>query len=120
MKITDENFCWKNGTIYICGIFKLEVSKGNLMEIYPSFGRVLSTNEASRLDLEPFIDWSKVPADTKVEVSNDGVVWHKRHFDSFEKGLVYVFADGRTSHTQYLEGITSYGFKYARLYEGKQ
>ena len=50
--------------------------------------------------VEPEIDWSKVPVDTPVLVSNDGVNWYRRYFaDVDDNGTPLVFADGRTSWT---------------------
>ena len=46
------------------------------------------------------VDWSKVPVDTPVLVSNDGVNWYRRYFaDVDDDGTPLVFADGRTSWT---------------------
>lgn len=50
---------------------------------------------------EPEVDWTKVPIDTPVLVSNDKKIWVRRHFatpalkndDSF---TVRTFADGKT------------------------
>ena len=46
---------------------------------------------------EPPVDWSKVPVDTKILVSNDSVRWYKRYFCKFENGEVYAFDNGSTS-----------------------
>lgn len=48
------------------------------------------------------IDWSKVPKDTRVLVSNDGKAWVRRHFAKFnEKGVAkfIVYGLGETSWT---------------------
>lgn len=49
--------------------------------------------------VEPEIDWSKVPVDTKVLVSDDeyGECWFKRHFAMSENNVPLVFASGETS-----------------------
>lgn len=67
------------------------------------------------LDFKEYVDWSKVPIDTKVEVSDDGVTWYKRHFYEFLCNECYVFDDGRTSFTNVVEMYR--GFRYYRLAE---
>lgn len=48
--------------------------------------------------VEPPVDWSKVPVDTKILVrdSEDGE-WGKRHFAKFEDGKIFTWANGTTS-----------------------
>ena len=45
------------------------------------------------------IDWTKIPVDTKVLASYDEKKWFNCHFAKFEKGIVYVWSMGCTSHT---------------------
>ena len=49
--------------------------------------------------IKPSIDWSKVPVDTPILVSeyDDGFSWERRHFAKFQDGQVYAWAEGRTS-----------------------
>ena len=49
--------------------------------------------------IEPPVDWSKVPVDTPILVSeyDDGFGWERRHFAKFQNGQVYAWAEGRTS-----------------------
>lgn len=50
--------------------------------------------------VEPAVDWSKVPVDTKVlvkESSSD--LWFKRHFARYENNRIYVWANGATSYS---------------------
>lgn len=61
------------------------------------------------------VDWSKVPVDTKIEVSNDGKRWVRAHFAKCEGGSVLAWWEGKTSFTA--GGITYYS--YARLYKGE-
>lgn len=50
--------------------------------------------------VEPVVDWSKVPVDTKILVrDSEGEAWRKRHFAKFENGKIYTFNDGRSSFT---------------------
>lgn len=47
---------------------------------------------------EPEIDWSKVPIDTPILVSNnEDDDWQRRYFAKYEDGIVYAFSDGTTS-----------------------
>lgn len=45
------------------------------------------------------VDWTKVPVDTKVLVSNDMEHWIRRRFAKYENGTVYTFVDGCDSWT---------------------
>lgn len=45
------------------------------------------------------VDWSKVPVDTKVLVSDDGLIWYKRYFAHYKDKCIYVFNSGFTSWT---------------------
>ena len=48
--------------------------------------------------VEPPVDWSKVPADTKVYVRDfDNESWMPRHFAKFEDGKIFTWANGTTS-----------------------
>lgn len=64
---------------------------------------------------EPSVDWSKVPVDTKVLVSNDGNNWYKRYFARYENGIVYCWDRGATSWST---RITN-NWNYAKLAEGE-
>lgn len=47
---------------------------------------------------EPTVDWSKVPIDTPVLVSDTGETWIRRHFYKIDKhGRLLTYAFGRTS-----------------------
>jgi hypothetical protein len=76
-------------------------------------------SEIVNLEFKEVIDWSKIPVDTKVLVSEDGKEWNRRHFAKYEDGKVYCFNSGYTSFT-----IVNYGYlsnatiwKYVKLYE---
>lgn len=45
------------------------------------------------------VDWSSVPTDTPVLVSNDGKIWLKRHFARYTEGTCFIYAAGMTSFT---------------------
>lgn len=46
---------------------------------------------------EPEVDWSKVPVDTPIFVSNSGERWFARYFAKYKDGKVYAWGDGATS-----------------------
>lgn len=64
---------------------------------------------------ESEVDWSKVPVDTKVIVSNKSFPGLKRYFAKYEDGKVFAFNDGRTSFTADDGDMTSW--KFAKLAE---
>ena len=66
-------------------------------------------------EFEEYLDWSKVPVDTKILVSDDGERWTRRYFAKYENGRVYAFYDGATSFTGSNESLL--GWEYAKLYE---
>ena len=48
--------------------------------------------------VEPPVDWSKVPVDTKVYVrDSDSDPWKPRYFAKFEDGKIFVWINGATS-----------------------
>lgn len=75
----------------------------------------LALDEIVRMDFKEIVDWSKVPVDTKVLVSDNGEYWARRYFAEYVNGEVYVFTDGRTSFTIEDDAIISW--KYVKLYE---
>ena len=83
-----------------------------LAEIYFS-------SQIARMEFEEVIDWSKVPVDTKVLVSNDGKEWSRRHFAEYKDGKVYCFYDGYTSFTivDYACLSNATAWNYAKLYQ---
>ena len=66
------------------------------------------------------VDWTKVPIDTPVLVSDDGVNWERRYFAKVTNtGAICVFSDGATSWSaDTTNPIRRY--KYAKLAEVKQ
>lgn len=61
-------------------------------------------------------DWSKVPVDTPVLISNDKEIWFKRYFARYEDGKVYCWLNGKTSWTAECEFSTGH-WDYAKLAE---
>lgn len=62
------------------------------------------------------VDWSKVPVDTPILVSNDNKGWIKRYFARYEDGNVYCWLNGKTSWTAICE-LSIGHWDYAKLSE---
>lgn len=73
-------------------------------------------------DKEPFciIEWSTIPKDTKVLVSNDGEKWERKHFAQYNgKCSTYpfeVYVNGTTSWTS----MRTIRFKYCKIAEEEE
>ena len=70
--------------------------------------------------IEPPVDWSKVPVDTPVLVTDrkDAAEseWKKRYFAKYENGMVYTWANGATSWS----GEIVSSWMYAKLAESEE
>lgn len=67
---------------------------------------------------EPSVDWSKVPIDTPVMVSDTGIAWSRRHFagtDESDNLLAYAFGK-----TLWSSGNTTKVWRYMKLAEGNE
>ena len=86
-------------------------------ETHEDIEDMFNLNEILQMEFEEIVnvDWSKVPVDTKILVSDDGKNWCRRYFAKYEGGRVYAFMDGATSFTGSSE--TLLGWDYAKLYE---
>ena len=105
-------------------IYKVEKSFTGLLALknVESYGYIESEMHIFDIvngEFEEVMDWSKVPVDTKVLVSDDGKEWNRRHFAKYEDGKVYCFNDGYTSFTivdyAYLSNATPW--EYCKLYQ---
>nr|DAM50684.1 MAG TPA: Exonuclease V - a 5' deoxyribonuclease [Caudoviricetes sp.] len=68
---------------------------------------------------DPPVDWSKVPIDTPVLVSDDGEKWHKRYYAGVgDDGDPKVYSFGQTSWSGTDGARISYEFM--RLAEGNE
>ena len=76
-------------------------------------------SELVEMNFEETIDWSKVPVDTKILVSDNGKTWFKRHFDKYKNGKIYTWVDGKTSFSA-RNNDDVIGWKYAKLYKGNE
>lgn len=84
--------------------------------LWPTLYNLYSLKEITELDFKKVydIDWSKVDVDTKILVSEDGVVWRKRYFAKYENDKVCAFVGGATSFSNRGSYIS---WKYAKLYK---
>ena len=98
----------------------------DVYDLYDGYGCIISyhsfpISQLAEMDFEEVIDWSKVPVDTKILVSNEGDKgWKRRYFAKYKDGKVYVWALGKTSFTaNNNEDVTDW--EYAKLYnEGEE
>ena len=110
---------WRYYVMNIGGVAHLTTKKpvmnGNILEI-TSGGKTKCVNairdimpeidKCEILDIVEelgIVDWSKVPVDTPVLVSNDNKEWIKRYFARYEDGNVYCWLSGKTSWTAICE-----------------
>lgn len=64
---------------------------------------------------ETEVDWSKVPVDTPVLVSNDGKEWSRRHFSRVVDGIPHTWMYGSTSWTAHNNETTYHYIKLAEV-----
>jgi hypothetical protein len=77
--------------------------------------RIYFASQVIRMEFEEVIDWSKVPVDTKVLVSNNGRNWFKKYFAKYEDAI-YCFAGGATSFS--VDNATDVlCWRYGKLYQ---
>lgn len=67
---------------------------------------------------EPSVDWSKVPIDTPVLVSEDGEMWYRRYFAGMRDGKPETYNVGATSWS--VDGNQTCVWEYMRLAEGNE
>ena len=104
-------------------IWTLKKEVNDIFELYDENGVGITdlyyVSKIASLEFAEVIDWSEIPVDTKVLVSDDGKEWSRRHFAEYKDGKVYCFNNGATSFTaqgsEFLSGKVSW--EYAKLYE---
>ena len=109
---------------------KLYKFKEVVYEVAENFNSVLElidTNDGATIEVgvylfdiingefEEYLDWTKIPVDAKVLVSDDGKDWIKRHFAKYEDEYVYTFRNGHSSFTTEKDDVCRWN--YAKLYE---
>ena len=96
-----------------------EIGKGEF-EFFNVEGKPLDeiyfSSQIARMEFREVIDWSKVPVDTKVLVSNDGEKWYKRHLYKYEDGKFLAWDNGKTSFTA-TDVNERFPWEYAKLYQ---
>lgn len=105
-------------------VFKVVLTNGNYYDLKNNLHEELSTNyymsKIAELDFEEVVDWSKVPVDTKILVSNFGTKQYKAYFAKYEDGKIYAWDSGRTSFTAGFENNMAC-WDYVKLYkEGEE
>ena len=80
-----------------------------------TISELCTLRELLDLEFEEVIDWSKIPIDTKVLVSNDGEKWRKRYFKEVRDNLFVCFVLGRTSWSANLSGKEINEWEYCKL-----
>lgn len=97
----------------------------DVYDLYDGYGCIISyhsfpISQLAEMNFEEIIDWSKVPVDTKILVSDNGKTWFKRYFDKYENGKIYAWVDGKTSFSV-RNNDDVIGWEYAKLYnEGEE
>ena len=66
-------------------------------------------------EIPQYVDWSIIPVDTKVLVSNDGNDWYKSYFAGYKDDTVLAWNGGRTSWNE----KNKIFWNYAKLAETK-
>ena len=108
-----EHFALKNGEVMGCCDTRCQdCDFGNDLH----HGCTLSRKNWANSEYEEYVDWSKIPVDTKILVrDSESYMWRAAHFAYFMDGIVHAFFDGRTSFTG--RGFATPGWKYAKLYK---
>ena len=101
------------------GVWTVENGTAEEFELYRKGAPITDiyfSSQLIRMEFEEVVDWSWVPVDTKVLVSDDGKEWNRRHFAKYEDGKVYCFDSGATSFsTDIISDVVDW--KYAKLYQ---
>ena len=81
------------------------IATSNKFEFYNKKNERMSdlyyTSQMLEMEFEEISEWSKVPVDTLVEVSDDGRTFFKRYFAKYESGTIFTWSDVRSSKTAY-------------------
>ena len=98
----------------------------DVYDLYDGYGCIISyhsfpISQLAEMNFEEMIDWSKVPVDSKILVSDkEDKGWKRKYFAKYKDGKVYDWAWGKTSFTaNNNEDVTDW--EYAKLYnEGEE
>lgn len=90
----------EKGNFYKCSELKCkDCIFGDLGDCRSCYEKVKEWSEQEYV--EPPVDWSKVPVDTKVYVRDfDDESWRPRYFARFEDGRIFTWTAGATSFSK--------------------
>ena len=101
-------------------IWTLKEEAEDVFELYNEYEDGITdlyyVSEIASLEFKEVIDWSKMPVDTKVLVSNDGKDWYRRYFAEYRDDKIYCFDSGATSFSVDRNSYIS-AWEYVILYE---
>lgn len=90
----------RNGEVSSCGKVTCDECIFRKNKVTDSSCREKLKEWSEQEYVEPPVDWSKVPVDTKVFVRDcDSAYWNHRYFAKFEDGKIFTWANGTTSFT---------------------
>lgn len=99
----------RNGEVNSCGKVPCDECIFRKNKVADSSCREKSKEWSEQEYVEPPVDWSNVPVDTKILVrDSENEAWRKRHFAKFENGKIYTWNDGRSSFTAFEPESTSW------------
>lgn len=115
--IEELNYCFalSDGEVVSCAYIsctECEFEKDNYSQSCTNCKTKWLLSEYEEPKIEPAVYNLKV--DDKVEVSDDGVCWVKKHFKCIEGNFVIAWARGQTSFTAYDENDIA-EWEYARV-----
>lgn len=90
----------KKGNFYKCSELRCDnCTFGDLGNCRSCHEKIKKWSEQEYV--EPPVDWSKVPVDTKILVrDSENETWKKRHFAKFENGKIFTWTNGATSFSR--------------------
>ena len=91
----------KKGNFYKCIELECEDCIFSRVEQDDSYCGEKTKEWSEQEYVEPPVDWSKVPVDTKVYVrDSDSDPWKPRYFAKFEGGEIFTWTNGATSFSR--------------------
>lgn len=100
----------KKGNFYRCSELDCEDCIFSRVELDESYCGEKTKKWSEQEYVEPPVDWSKVPVDTKVYVRDfDDESWIPRYFARFEDGKIFAWTAGTTSFSSdNFDNVTSW------------
>ena len=114
-QVSQQKPCFVDDVFMYCDGFKKDIADGFSSKVLNDW--LDAYNYIDVLDELQVVDWSKVPVDTPVLVTDEKkTYWIRRYFAGYKDGYVYTWDDGRTSWTDYGSHETT-KWKHAKLAE---